>query len=1353
MRKVKRTFPRYELAFWAVVVAAAMRCNFYYIVTLLSFCATRMYWVLWPLARVPVLPWLVLVFLSIWCLFLTPAHVVTFTPLDLWTPYSIHTPLNPIEVVHDPGKNAVVDVFAIHGLGSNPDSAWTYKENATEIRWLKDLLPKEQGISNTRVVMVNHRTHWDANTVDASFEDHAEMILNEVESVHKSDPQRPIIFIAHSFGGLLLKQTLLLAKLRSSPIAAMTRGILFLGVPHSGTKATFLASLLSCTTYWRGSSTSLLEYMAPDSEHIKDLEKKFYNVYAHPHSSQPLLPYICDFQEMRSEKIGRLSLAPRNQTVDRNSGRSSHGDVVQLDTDHRGLNKFRSPQDPNFRRFLRHFIMAFETATSVARFSKKLGHNHGTKGVSADPGADLKEYDIPFQLDFFRNDKFTGRTDVLDRVHESLSRRHEDHRQPNFVVLQGMGGVGKTELAVEYAHLHQESYSSVFWVDCSTENSVHLSFVRIASRILRHYAGKTAEPATHNAFAARLGLKGLVDEKGFSSTLDEHALDVVEAMRNWFAESLNREWLLIFDNLDDLDAFNIMDYVPRAAWGSILITSRRREFLSYGTAIEISEMSPEEGLKFLTSIARFGRDLNPDEQQLALKLLQSLGYFPLAIEQAGAYISQRISDDPESYSHALANYLDSYERNAKMLLRYRRFSGVWSNRNDSALTTWEVSFNAIKQESSEASDLLQLCGFLANSDIFEEMFRLGLQLPANVTFRSAHDAFSIHPLVQLWVRERVTLDVQQRLANDAFQLVARSLRLKNEEKSRDYTAFERRIIPHLDNVVDNMRRFLSSFTTEVSIRPPSNPIRQSPLSLFYDTIEGWYLWVWGAMTDISIFGHGFFLSDIESSSEKWQLAYKLGSTYRNQFLHQSSERVYGWAFTEARKQLHQKHPKTLEIAGDLAWSIHLQGRYHEAWDWYSWLLASRKKVLGKDHPSTLGATKGLGSVSEHTGNSEQALQLFFEAFAGRQKRLGRNDILTIHVMQDIAGVFRSRGNYSEALRWYEQILSGQQETLGATHTDTLKTIHNIGVVSWYQGKSKEALRWHEQGLSGEQQTLGEKHADTLDTIHKIGRILLHQEAYTEALIWYKRALPGEQEILGDKHQTTLETIYNIAVVFEVQENYEEALVWYKRALAGEQEMFGETNYYTLQTVSKIAVVLGNQGKYEEAMEWHERALAGQQQTLGEKHEDTLDTIHDIGRIFHDQRKYKEALKWYRRALAGQNQTVGEKHQDTLLTIYNIGRVFHDQREYEEALRWYERCLSGEQETLGEIHEFTLITIHEIGAVFQGQGQYEEALRWYERALAGRQLTLGERHRATYKTLHSIRLIRLGGGGGSDLHQI
>ena len=74
-------------------------------------------------------------------------------------------------------------VFAIHGLGSNADSTWTYRNDTTEVRWLKEILPKTEGLESIRVAMVNHQTRWDANTVNMKFEDHAASILDEIESL------------------------------------------------------------------------------------------------------------------------------------------------------------------------------------------------------------------------------------------------------------------------------------------------------------------------------------------------------------------------------------------------------------------------------------------------------------------------------------------------------------------------------------------------------------------------------------------------------------------------------------------------------------------------------------------------------------------------------------------------------------------------------------------------------------------------------------------------------------------------------------------------------------------------------------------------------------------------------------------------------------------------------------------------------------------------------------------------------------------------------------------------------------------------------------------------------------------
>lgn len=91
----------------------------------------------------------------------------------------------------------------------------------------------------------------------------------------------------------------------------MTRGILFLGVPHHGTKAAFVASLLASTAYWRGSSTTMLEYMSESNPAVATLDKEFYEAYARPSQTREYsAPYLCNFLELRPERFGKLSLRP-----------------------------------------------------------------------------------------------------------------------------------------------------------------------------------------------------------------------------------------------------------------------------------------------------------------------------------------------------------------------------------------------------------------------------------------------------------------------------------------------------------------------------------------------------------------------------------------------------------------------------------------------------------------------------------------------------------------------------------------------------------------------------------------------------------------------------------------------------------------------------------------------------------------------------------------------------------------------------------------------------------------------------------------------------------------------------------
>ncbi len=249
---------------------------------------------------------------------------------------------------------------------------------------------------------------------------------------------------------------------------------------------------------------------------------------------------------------------------------------------------------------------------------------------------------------YLRNPLFTGREEVIRELHEQLTASRTAALAQ---AMSGLGGIGKTQTAVEYAYRYQTDYHHILWLRASTREEI-------------------IEDLTSLARLLQLPAQQAQDQQ-----------QIVNATRNWL--QTHSGWLLIVDNADDLEMAS--DYLPTGSSGHILLTTRAHAMKGLAHKVELTTMPLDEGVLFL--VHRAGLLAPPAtldhvsaaQREIAEAIVQALGHLPLALDQAGAYL--------EETGESLTSYLTLYREQRKAVLAYR---GGLSTRHAPVATTWSL---------------------------------------------------------------------------------------------------------------------------------------------------------------------------------------------------------------------------------------------------------------------------------------------------------------------------------------------------------------------------------------------------------------------------------------------------------------------------------------------------------------------------------------------------------------------------------------------------------------------------------------------------------------------------------------
>ena len=326
---------------------------------------------------------------------------------------------------------------------------------------------------------------------------------------------------------------------------------------------------------------------------------------------------------------------------------------------------------------------------------------------------------------------------------------------PNRPPISGLGGIGKTQTAVEYAYRSRDSYPFVLSVPANTPETLRSNFVALA------------------------GVLNLPERDAREQQM------VVHAVKQWF--ETHTGWLLIFDNADDLAM--VRDYLPEGTKGHTLLTTRAQAMGGLARKVELDTMGPEEGAELLlrragiiTEDATLERASTAD-RAAAIDIVRAMDGLPLALDQAGAYI--------EETKESVSNYLSIYQQQRAELLNRR--GGLVPGHPDSVATTWSLAFEHVEGANPAAIELMRFCAFLAPDAIPEELIiegapYLGPVLQPVAADRSRLNAaiaellkyslirrdatthtLTIHRLVQAVIKDEMDEETQRQWAERAVQ--------------------------------------------------------------------------------------------------------------------------------------------------------------------------------------------------------------------------------------------------------------------------------------------------------------------------------------------------------------------------------------------------------------------------------------------------------------------------------------------------------------------------------------------------------------------------------------------------------
>jgi tetratricopeptide (TPR) repeat protein len=851
-------------------------------------------------------------------------------------------------------------------------------------------------------------------------------------------------------------------------------------------------------------------------------------------------------------------------------------------------------------------------------------------------------------------------------LRESLTRADGTTTAIVSKALYGMGGIGKTRAAVEYAWAHRADYTALLFVQADSPEELRRNLASLAEPLELPESVVADETIRLNAALAWLGR--------------------------------NPGWLLILDNIDAPPALaEVGRLMGRLTGGHVILTSRLDLFPRHVEPLDLDVLSPHAAAAFLLEATDSCRHKAADDEAAASELAEELGRLALALEQAAATIDKT--------RWGFRRYLEAWQGNREKVVGWSKpeITGY----HHAVAATWQTS---VDQLTEVGRRLLERLAFLAPDPV--PTLLLDVALPSIdgedhhdglaeltgvslVTRQTGFDQFSLHRLVQ---------DVSRRSLDASAHLlrVAEALGWVNtafNSDPRDVRAWARLdpLLPHALSV----SRWADM--AELLAQPTSWLMNQLGILLWakslYTQAEPLY------RRALVIAEQSFGPHHPEVATRLTNLAGLLRATNRMPEAEQLFRRAV--AIDEAR--FGPDHPAVATDVNALALLLQDTNRLAEAEPLMRRALAIADTSFGLNHHEVAILLNNLAILLLHTNRLAEAELLIRRALAIDETSFGRDHPVVATCLNSLAGLLRTNNRLAEAEPLYLRALAIDEASFGPNHPHVAIRLNNLADLLRATNRLAEAEPLYRRTRAIDEASFGLDHPDVARDLNNLALLLQATNRLAEAESLMRRALAIVEVSFGPDHPHVARALNNLAELLRATERLAEAEPLYRRALAIDEASFGLDHPDVARDLNNLAELLRATNRQVEAEPLYRRALAIDEASFGPDHPDVARDLNNLAELLRDTNRLVDAEPLYRRALEIDEASLGADHPTVGLFLNNLAILLHATDRLAQAEPLMRRALAifvDFEHKTGHPHPHRDVTLHNYVGLLLAMGKTE-----------------------------------------------